>query len=89
MIDKRKLLKLYIDFIGPYSMGKKELIDTIGRAMVDEDFRKKFAENADSVVDSISGLGAEEKDFLKNNSNKIRDLATDLNVKYHGESKRN
>jgi hypothetical protein len=70
-------------------MGKNELIDTIGKAMVDEEFREKFGRDPNGTIDSISGLGADEKDFLKNHANKIRDMATDLNVKYHGESKRN
>ena len=89
MIDNRKELKLYIDFSDHQSMGKDELIETIGRAIVDENFRRDFAANPDSAVNSVKDLEPEEKDFLKDHSNEIRDLATALSVKYFGESKRN
>ena len=64
-------------------------MNTIGKAIVDTNFRKKFNLDPDGTIDVIRGLSPGEKDFLKSKARKIRDLSRDLNVRYSGESKRN
>lgn len=70
-------------------MSKRVLMNTIGKAIVDTNFRKKFNFDPDGTIDGLRGLTNGEKEFLKSRARKIRDLSRDLNVRYSGESKRN
>jgi hypothetical protein len=87
-----KLILLFRNFIyETYSsiyMSKKDLINTIGRIFVDEQFRTEYFNNTDQTVDSITELTDTEKQFLKSEKNKIRPYVEQLNVRYEGENKR-
>jgi hypothetical protein len=64
------------------------VIDTIGRLFIEEDFRDEFNNNRDRALAKISGLTDQEKQFLKEKSNIIRDCTDALVVTYQGGKKK-
>lgn len=69
-------------------MSKQTLINTIGRLFIDEDFRNEYYNNRDQTLDGISDLTKEEKQFLKDMQDSIRECTDTLNIRYEGENKR-
>lgn len=69
-------------------MTKDILIDTIGKLFVDQDFRNEFNNNMETTIGNISGLNDEEKKFLKDMANKIRECTDALGIRYEGQNKR-
>lgn len=69
-------------------MAKQDLIDTIGKVFVDNDFREQFNNNTENTIAGISGLSEEEKKFLGEISVKIGECTSGLSVRYEGENKR-
>lgn len=68
-------------------MTKAILIDTIGKLFVDDDFRTRFNTNKDEALRSID-LTDEERQFLKDKANIIRECTDQISVSYDGEDKR-
>ena len=69
-------------------MSKQTLINTIGRIFVDEDFRNEYYKNRDQTLDGIRDLTNEEKQFLRDMQDSIRECANSLDISYEGERKR-
>lgn len=69
-------------------MSKQELIDTIGKLFVDEQFRSRYFNNLEQELNSIQGLSNQEKQFLREKNDSIREAITTMNIKYNGEDKR-
>ena len=58
------ILKLYIDWNSSKLMSKQDLINTVGKLFVDEQFRSEYFNNLDQVLNSIQGLSDKEKEQL-------------------------
>lgn len=69
-------------------MTKQDLVNVVGRLFVDEEFRRKYFNNKEQALSSFSGLTLDEKKFLDNEEDHIRDLVDALKIKYEGEDKR-
>ena len=72
-------------------MSKQELVKTIGKLVVDKQFRDKYFNNFDQVLDSIPDLSDSEKQFLREKNDAIRQAITEMSmdIEYEGEDKRN
>ncbi len=71
-------------------MSKQELIKTIGKLVVDEQFRNEYFSNIDQTLNSIPGLSDDEKQFLREKNDDIHEAITEMNmnIEYEGEDKR-
>ena len=69
-------------------MSKQTLINTIGRLFVDEDFRNEYYNNRDQTLDGIRDLTNEEKQFLRDMQDSVRECTDTLNIRYESENKR-
>ncbi len=81
------ILKLYIDWNSSKLMSKLDLINTVGKLFVDEQFRSDYFNNLDQVLNSIQGLSDKEKQFLRDNNDSIHEAITAMNIRYSGEDK--
>jgi hypothetical protein len=69
-------------------MTKKDLVDVIGRLIVDAEFRTKYFDDKNEALREYTKLTPPEKEFLDTNENSIREYANKLNIKYGAEGKR-